>query len=83
MSDKKHRGKKEKKERRPVALPFEEAYERGNYAQAHRLARQALGGSEEAAARDVLGRVRIDPVALLTFGGCLLFFTLVALLGLL
>ena len=83
MSDKKNRGKKEKKERRSAALPFEEAYERGNYALTHRLAHQSLGGSEQAAAREALDRVKIDPAAILVFGGCLLFFALVALLGLL
>lgn len=83
MNEKKQKGKREKKERRPATLPFEEAFEQGNYAQVHRLAGPALGGADDAAARDVLGRVRVDPVALLTFAGCLAFFTLVALLGLL
>lgn len=87
MSDKggkkkKAAGKKAEAATGQAALPFELAYEQGNYAGARRLARAALEGPDAARAREVLERIGVSRIPLLVFAGSLLLFTLVALLGL-
>jgi len=63
-------------------LPFEQAYEAGNYAAAHRLAGAALEGEHAKRASEVLGRISVDKVPLMVFAGCLVFISIIAALGL-
>ncbi len=93
MADKKNKKKQNKsagkskepakKKQEPVQpLPFEQAYEAGNFAAAHRLAGAALEGEHAKRANEVLGRISVDKVPLLVFAGCLVFISIIAALGL-
>lgn len=86
MAEKKQKKKKEKKKPKPAKrsgpLPFEEAYENGNFYLARNLAQAALDGSEESQARDLLHRIRVDRGAVVVFAVCLVVYVLIASIGL-
>ena len=63
-------------------LPFEQAFEDGNYAMARSLSLKALGGDQAKRAQAVLDSIRVDRIPLLVFAACLLLISIFALLGL-
>ena len=79
-------GKKDKKSAKvtaPAALPaWEQAYERGNYAAARRLAKQAVQGENTQSAQAVLNKISVDKIPLIVFAICLILISSIALIGL-
>ena len=74
--------KKTKKQEPQQAAPWELAYERGNYAAARRLAKQAVQGEHAQSAQAVLDKISVDKAPLIVFAVCLALISTIAYLGL-
>ena len=75
--------KKSKQKLAPEPLPaWEQAYERGNYAAARTMARQALQGEHAQSAQAVLDKISVDKIPLIVFAVCLLLISSIAFWGL-
>lgn len=78
-----NKAKKPVKIAAPAPLPpWEQAYERGNYAAARKLAKQAVQGEHAASAQAVLDKISVDKIPLIVFALCLLLISSIAFFGL-